>query len=626
MTASSILFIVDEELAVLLFAKYVRMSLKQGNSEAFLIALGSYAITLCFGLKSYKTALRLVEVVIRYSKKMNSVKLNGKLQFMVALILQYLRPQESGCFFQKAGQLSLEAGDMVYAGYAISSLLITESRDLRQLNHLCKKYADNATQSLDSMSLRVLYLTMQYVHLLENKPDTKSLTFNSERFSEDQLLREEMSNNTHKAHLYYYYTCKLEACYVYSRYSEAVSLAEASMELEPTIVLSFNQKHCLYHALSIMAVYPDASDTLRRGYRKVLAKLRNRMKRWTKVVPESTLSKYVLMKAELARLEHDHPKAAKLYEQAIEQTQEAGYPQDEAIANELAANYYLSLNKHKKAEAYLQNACKAYFNWGAEGKAKSLQERHPVLMELSFAEKDSPEGFQEVAEHERVAIDRGLKELDMDTLRQASILVSKNHAETESLERFLDLAIRNAGAERGYVMLGKAGELVVEAEKDINRMQAKSLDNGDEYSTSIVQFVMRTRESVVLGEARHSIFAADPYIRQYQPRSILCLPIRYPDHRVGVLYLENNLISDAFTAERLEILEMIFSRMAYLKLWQSEAPSDDAAQMEKVKTAPSLVESLSNREMDVLRLMAEGLSNKESKRLISSCMETFLSL
>ncbi|MFC5471343.1 AAA family ATPase [Cohnella suwonensis] len=613
--ASSSLFNVNQELAVILFAKYVRMSLKQGNSEAFSFMLSSYASALCFGLKRYRTALRLAEIALRYSEKIESVLLKGRNHMKMGLILQFQRPQESGRYFQKAGQLSLESGDMVYAGYSISIHVITVSGDLRYLNALCQSYADKASRGLDAMTVRVLHLTMQYVSLLQSA-SSERLIFTSESFDEDQLLREEVLNDTHKSHLYCYYTNKLEVYYLFEHYSEAAALAAESVKFGMNTMPLHNQRHCFYYALAIMAEYPGAPNPIRRSYRKVINKLLAQMKKWTKVVPESTMSRYRLMLAESARLDDDHSMAAKLYDQAIQWAEGTDYPQDEAIANELAAKYYLSMDKNKIAEAYLQKASKAYFKWGATGKVRSLQERHPFLMTLSFIEKDEPEDINDSVEEELVADDRGLnngldKELDMDTLRQASKIVSKDKEEAELLESFLDLAIRNAGAEKGLVLLGREGKWVVEAEKDINRNPERPVDSGDHYSTAVVQFAMRTRESVVLGEARQSIFASDPYIRQKRPKSILCLPIGYPDNRVGVLYLENNLTSDAFTADRLEVLEMVFSRMAYLKLWQSQDHADEAAGIEKVKVKPSSVESLSNREMDILRLMAEGLSNKE---------------
>ncbi|MCD9021985.1 AAA family ATPase [Cohnella silvisoli] len=616
MASSSILFIVNEELAVILFAKYVRMSLKQGHSEAFSIALGSYAMTLAHGLKSYKTALRLAEIALRYSEKADSILLKGKIHCIMALALQFRRPQEPGRYFQKAERLSLEGGDRVYAGYAISSRLITEREDLRRLNHICRQYEEKATQTLDDITLRVLYQTKQYVRLLQSATDTNHLIFSSERFDEGQLLREEKSNNVYKGNLYYYYTCKLEVYYLYGRSSEAVAFAEQSKKLYASLMLSVTQRHCFYHALAITAVYPSAPNDERRNYRKELNQLLAQMKKWKKLVPESSLSKYRIMSAEWARLEGKHSKAAKLYDQAIEWAQETGYPQDEAVANELAAKMFLSLNNNQMAENYLRNACKAYFRWGANGKVRSLQERYPILRTLSFEELDESENSDGSAEKEIAAMDSRLhngldNELDMDTLRQASQIGSKGTDETELLEVFLHLAIHHVGAEKGFVLLGKEGKWVVEAEKDINRNRERTVDIEDSYSTAVVQFVMRTRESVVLGEARQSIFAADPHIQRKRPKSILCLPIRYPDNRNGVLYLENNLTSDAFTADRLEVLEMVFSRMAYMKLWQLRDNADEDAKTVEAKITPSLVESLTNREIEILRLMAEGLSNKE---------------
>lgn len=140
----------------------------------------------------------------------------------------------------------------------------------------------------------------------------------------------------------------------------------------------------------------------------------------------------------------------------------------------------------------------------------------------------------------------------MDTLRQASKIVSKDKAESDLLWDFLELEIRNTGAERGIILLGREGKLVVEAEKDINRSRERPTDIQDRYSTAVVQFVMRTQESVVLGQARQSIFASDPYIQRRRPSRFCVCPIRYPDNRDGVLYLENNLTSGAFNSDRLK--------------------------------------------------------------------------
>jgi predicted ATPase/DNA-binding CsgD family transcriptional regulator len=616
LASSSILFIVDQELAVILFARYVRLSLNHGLSEAFSIALGSYAVTMALGFGRYRTALRLIEAAGHYADQSGRILLKGKIQLITALILQYLRPNQLAPIFENAGRLSLEGGDLVYAGDAISSHMITDSLDLGRLDHICKSYEEHNGPILDEMALRVLHISKRYVQLLQQKTDSDDLTFNSENLQEDRLLKEEALDREHKGNLYYFYTCKLEVQYVYGGYSEAEALAEKSEHLGADMLLSVKQRHCFYHALALMALYTDSSPPLKRNYRKKLRQLLNRMKRWTKVVPESTLAKYCTMQAEYARVNREHGTATKLYDQAILHAREAGEPRDEAIAAELAANFHMRLNDHPKAEAYLRNACEAYLRWGALGKIRSLQVRYPVLAKLSFKEEDESVAIDRSTEKEIQPIDRHPyaelgKELDMDMLRQASKIQSEGLAERELLDTFLQLAIHSAGAEKGLVLLGKPGELVIEAVQEINRDRERSMDSQDDYAAAVVQFVMRTRESVVLGEARHSLFATDPYIGQKRPRSILCLPVRYPDHRDGVLYLENNLTSDAFTADRLEVLEMLFSRMAYLRLWQLEDYGDSSKRADQAKIKAPLVESLTNREMEIVRLMAEGLSNKQ---------------
>jgi signal transduction histidine kinase len=57
-------------------------------------------------------------------------------------------------------------------------------------------------------------------------------------------------------------------------------------------------------------------------------------------------------------------------------------------------------------------------------------------------------------------------------------------------------------------------------------------------------------------------FAADPYLEQRRPRSVLCLPILRQAKVVGLLYLENALVAGAFTPDRLLALELLASQAA----------------------------------------------------------------
>ena len=80
---------------------------------------------------------------------------------------------------------------------------------------------------------------------------------------------------------------------------------------------------------------------------------------------------------------------------------------------------------------------------------------------------------------------------------------------------------------------------------------------------SVVQYVLRTREPVILDDAAaEHPFAADPYIRQRQARSILCLPLLTQAKLGGLLYLENNLAPRVFVQARAVVLKLLASQAA----------------------------------------------------------------
>jgi PAS domain S-box-containing protein len=80
---------------------------------------------------------------------------------------------------------------------------------------------------------------------------------------------------------------------------------------------------------------------------------------------------------------------------------------------------------------------------------------------------------------------------------------------------------------------------------------------------TVLQYVLHTRENVILDDAAtQPSFAADPYVRQHQARSILCLPLINQGKLIGVLYLENNLTPRAFAPARIAVLKLLASQAA----------------------------------------------------------------
>ena len=79
---------------------------------------------------------------------------------------------------------------------------------------------------------------------------------------------------------------------------------------------------------------------------------------------------------------------------------------------------------------------------------------------------------------------------------------------------------------------------------------------------TVLHYVIHARQSVILDAAAQSPFADDPYIREREARSILCLPLINQAKLIGALYLENNLAPGVFAPTRIAVLKLLASQAA----------------------------------------------------------------
>ena len=79
---------------------------------------------------------------------------------------------------------------------------------------------------------------------------------------------------------------------------------------------------------------------------------------------------------------------------------------------------------------------------------------------------------------------------------------------------------------------------------------------------SIVNYVARTHEFVILDDAAQSRFGGDTYFSQNHVRSVLCLPLITQGKLVAVMYLENSLASRVFTTKRISVLKLLAAQVS----------------------------------------------------------------
>jgi len=135
----------------------------------------------------------------------------------------------------------------------------------------------------------------------------------------------------------------------------------------------------------------------------------------------------------------------------------------------------------------------------------------------------------------------------------------------------MNILIENAGAEKGFLLLEKANQWFIEAEGTMENRDVKVLESvpiepnpqRDGIATTLINYVARTTDAVVLDDAvNDGHFTRDPYIVARQPKSVLCVPLVNQGKLAGIVYLENNLVTGAFTPKRLETVQLLGAQAA----------------------------------------------------------------
>jgi GAF domain-containing protein len=208
--------------------------------------------------------------------------------------------------------------------------------------------------------------------------------------------------------------------------------------------------------------------------------------------------------------------AERLYEEAIRSAREHGFVQNEGIANELAANFYAARGFETISHAYLRNARYCYLRWGADGKVRQLEQLHP---HLAAAEGDIPR-----------ATLGSMQQVDVASIVKASQALSSEIELPKLIERLMTIALENAGADRGLLVLPAGEDYLIRAHGQTTGDRVEVVLRQTPISRltcpdSLLHYVIRTRESVIIGMPpgpicfrRTNICAADNRSRSYASR------------------------------------------------------------------------------------------------------------
>ena len=606
MTAAS-----SSNLQCLLFCHMMNLTLKHGTGSTSAYGFAWFGVTLGSVFKRYAEGYRFAKLACDLVEKRDCTADKAKIYSPMYWVALWTQPVTSAIeFLQNAFRTAVETGDLATACHTYYHRLVllmfrgdrldTVWRESEKILAFERKAKYRDGEDVIVIQQRLIACmrgqTPSLSTFSDAKPDRAAL--DGAAFDEAAFEAELMSGERLSAVVYAYWTTKMQARFLSGDYAAALAAARPATLLSPELFLNSKILDYVYYcALTGAASYEMLSAEEQRAWRERLAALQAQLHEWAENNPRTFRDKYALVSAEIARLDGKSEEAALLYADAIHSAHANGFVQNEAIAYERASAFYRARGFDTSADLHLREARSCYVRWGAEGKVRQLDARYPQLQAQQPVEAPTAP-WNEVVQ------------LDMLSVAKASQAISGLIVLDELIDTLMRIVIENVGAQSGYLLLVRQGQLSLVAETHLAQQDVRvqlRREPGLPASTlpeSILNYVRRSREKVLLADATvpHP-FATDPYFARRQPKSLSCLPIIRQATLIGLLYLENDLVTHAFTPDRVAVMELLASQAA-ISLENAQLYGDLQQENAERKRAE---EALRERDTRIRRLVESNI-------------------
>jgi PAS domain S-box-containing protein len=551
-----------ENLFRLVVCRMATLSLEHGNSNGSCLAYAWLGSMLGMYFGDYQAGFRFGRLGLDLAEKPGLDRFRARVCLVFAVhVVNWTQHLSFGRgLLRRAFSAAQEAGDLPHVAYSCVDLVTNFLASGDPLGE-AEEEAENGLEFVRKMSFGLISDCMtgqlRLIRMLRGLTPTFT-SFGDTEFDEGGGFEQRLDSNPQLAFAAsWYWIRKLQACIYAGDYASAVAATSKAASFLWTTPTQFElAEYHFYAALAQAGRCDMAAVEERLRHIGSLAAHLKQIAIWADNCPVTFANRAALVGAEIARIEGRELDAERLYEQAIRSARANGFVHNEALANELAARFYEARGFEKIAHTYLRDARYCYLQWGAHGKVKQLDERHPHLQE------DRPPTSL------AATIGAPVAQLDVETVVKASQAMSGEIVLEKLIKTLMVIAIEHAGAERGLLILPRGDQLWVEAEaatglKTVEVKLRQALVAPSEVPELILQYVIRTQEPVISNDAsREKPFSADEYVTSRRVRSVLCLPLIKQANLVGVLYLENNLAASVFTPARIAVLKLLTSQAA----------------------------------------------------------------
>ena len=544
-------------------ATAARLSMARGNCAMASIGYINYATILCSS-GAYEKGHELGRLAVRLADKYQTASLKNFTYHVFSLgINHWLTPLHTSYdYWYEASKLALESGSP-YAGWTflqLAHVLLASGADLERVAdrlNTSRNYLKSARMD-DIHSLLEIIVERPLAHLTGETKDFTTLDGKS--FSTQACVDAFQEAPFFMGHLRY---SQLRASLLCGDWVAPAPLKEWLDIIEQTVQAQIIQVDSFLYGALHLSLGCDKGKLEGEG-RELFDRILALFDQWAGLCPANFAHKHLIIRAEEARLDKHWLLAMDLYEQARDAALEANFIQDAALADELCGRFWSGLEKPYLVRHYMGRAHARYLRWGATAKAEQLAAAHQLAVPDPAAES-----LPEAPDSCSISTQLFNDQMDLYSVIKASQAISRHMVLDELAMELLDLAVENAGATRGVLILKQEEDFLIRHHIDKTDPQAEVRGMGQPFAQSdlvsgaMVRYAVNSGNAVVYNATHpETQFARCPHIRKHNIPSAGCVPILRKNHITGILYLENSQLPDAFKPERVELLRIIASQSA----------------------------------------------------------------
>ena len=628
MSLSTASYLAFPELIPLIISKAVHLSIQYGNAVDSPFAYSGYALILCGVVGDIDAGYQFGQLALALLSKFDNKSIEVKTLQTVNVFVTHWRSHLHNTLsaLRQAYQVGLEVGELNFAclsafSYGHNSYFL--GMELRQLVEEMADYSHVMESLKQNQTVQQNDIFRQSVMNLLGEGEEPSY-LSGEAYNEKIMIPlHEKANET--STLGFFHLNKLILFYLFEEWSLSVeSGLQVRRYLEGMMGRFVVPVFHFYNALALLKCCSLESDGEPKKMWEEINDHQTKIDRWSQYAPMNFLHKSHLIEAEKQRVLGQNIAALEWYDRAIAGAKENEYLQEEALANELAAKFYLDWGKEKIAQTYMVEAYYCYARWGAKAKTDQLEATYPQLLAPILQQPKSSLTLnvtQTLTSHQTVCTSTSSNAdtslLDISAAIKAAQALSGEIELEALLSQLMQIVLENAGADKGAFVSNDTVtcEVYAQCGKESYQLSYTPLDDAETLPTSIIRAVGRIQETVILNQVENDTrFAGDNYLIQQQPKSLFCTPILNQGQLIGILYLENNLSADAFTQERVEILNLLCSQAAIsienARLYENAQAANKMLQKSLEDLKQAQLQMVQSEKMSALGNLVAGVAHE----------------